>query len=43
MADCAAIYHWPPSEMREMEVEELFEWRRLGLERLRAMRGVGGI
>ncbi len=27
MADIAAIFHWPPSEMFAMSVAELAEWR----------------
>ena len=27
MADLAAVFHWPPSEMWDMDVEDLFMWR----------------
>ncbi|RLM12558.1 phage tail protein [Gibbsiella quercinecans] len=27
MADIAAIFHWPPSEMYQMTVAEIMEWR----------------
>lgn len=27
MADVAAIFHWPPSEMDSMSVSELMAWR----------------
>ena len=26
MADLAMVFHWPPGEMREMELSELVEW-----------------
>ena len=39
MADVAVVFGWPPSELREMEVEELIEWRRLALDRARALFG----
>lgn len=41
MADVAVVFHWPPSELRELEVEELLNWRRLALERAKAMPGAG--
>lgn len=34
MADVAAVFHWPPQVMREMEWDELLEWRALAKERL---------
>ena len=40
MADVAAVFHWPPSELRGMEVAELLKWRKLALERAKAMTGV---
>lgn len=40
MADVAAVFHWPPSELRDMEIEELLDWRKLALERAKAMAGV---
>ena len=27
MADIAAIFHWPLSELKAMPVDELMEWR----------------
>lgn len=27
MADIALVFHWPPSEMWEMELMELMAWR----------------
>ena len=26
MADLAIIFHWPPSEMREMDISEMAKW-----------------
>lgn len=34
MADVAAVFQWPPDVMRDMEVDELLEWRELARERL---------
>ena len=39
MADVAAVFHWPPSELRAMEIGELLDWHRLALERAKAMAG----
>ena len=39
MADVAAVFHWPLSEMRGMEIIELLEWRRLALDRVKALFG----
>ena len=33
MADVAAVFHWPLSELRDMEIEELLAWRKLAAER----------
>ena len=33
MADVAAVFHWPLSELRGMEIEELLDWRKLAVER----------
>lgn len=33
MADVALVFHWPPSELWEMELEELLHWRKLAAER----------
>ena len=27
MAEIAAIFHWPLSELRELDLRELLEWR----------------
>ena len=39
MADVAAVFHWPLSELREMEIDDLLAWHRLALERAKAMAG----
>ena len=36
MADVAAVFDLPLSELRDMEIEELIEWRKLAIERLGA-------
>ncbi|RWQ35858.1 MAG: GpE family phage tail protein [Mesorhizobium sp.] len=36
MADIAVIFHWPPSEMWEMDLSEIVMWRKLAAERARA-------
>ncbi|MEL6477612.1 MAG: GpE family phage tail protein [Pseudomonadota bacterium] len=28
MAQCAVVFHWPPSEMAGMELDELTDWAR---------------
>ena len=33
MADVAVVFHWPLSELRDMEIEELIAWRNLAAER----------
>jgi hypothetical protein len=33
MADIAFIFHWPPSAMDGMELEELAQWREKARER----------
>ncbi|WP_078690075.1 GpE family phage tail protein [Bartonella schoenbuchensis] len=33
MADIAVVFHWPPSEMMEMEPQELWFWRNEAAER----------
>ncbi|MEJ1398774.1 MAG: GpE family phage tail protein [Candidatus Sedimenticola sp. (ex Thyasira tokunagai)] len=33
MANLAAVFHWQPSEMKALEVEELVEYHRLAKER----------
>ncbi|WP_352752138.1 GpE family phage tail protein [Mesorhizobium sp. M0204] len=36
MADIAVIFHWPPSEMWEMDLSELVMWRTRAAERVKA-------
>ncbi|RUQ74924.1 GpE family phage tail protein [Azospirillum doebereinerae] len=33
MADLAAVFHWPPSEMDGMDPAELLRWHELARER----------
>jgi len=33
MADVAAVFHWPPSELFPMSLTELVNWREKALER----------
>jgi hypothetical protein len=33
MADIAAVFHWPPSEMWAMSLRELVEWRERARQR----------
>lgn len=35
MADIAVIFHWPPSELWEMDLDELAMWRKRAEERVR--------
>jgi hypothetical protein len=37
MADIAAIFHWPLSEMAEFELDELLAWHDRAVERFKAM------
>lgn len=37
MADVAAVFPWSLSELREMEIGELLDWRKLALERAKAI------
>lgn len=39
MADIAAIFHWPRSQMEGLSIEELIEWRDLAVERWNLMWG----
>jgi hypothetical protein len=41
IADIAAIFHWPLSEMLAMDFEELNQWRELAVERWNRMHGGG--
>lgn len=36
MADVAVIFHWGPSEMAELSLEELMQWRERARERSEA-------
>lgn len=36
MADIAVVFHWPPSEMDVMSLEELMRWHELAVERFKA-------
>ncbi|SMH35747.1 GpE family phage tail protein [Maritimibacter sp. HL-12] len=33
MANIAVVFHWPPSEMVDMSLEELSRWHELALDR----------
>ena len=33
------MFHWPLSELRDMEIEELIEWRKLAAERAGKAKG----
>lgn len=37
MADIAAIFHWPLSELAALDLAELFLWRGLAIERWNRM------
>ncbi|MBU2706488.1 GpE family phage tail protein [Zooshikella marina] len=37
LADLAVVFHWPPSELWELELSELFIWHKKAKER--AMQG----
>ncbi|HEY9092045.1 GpE family phage tail protein [Parasphingorhabdus sp.] len=41
MADIAAIFHWPLSDLQEMSLNELNMWRELAVGRWNEMRGSG--
>lgn len=34
MADLAIAFHWPPSELWELDVDELFDWRERAARRM---------
>lgn len=40
MADIAAVFHWPLSELRMLDLAELVLWRDLAVERWNAMNKV---
>ena len=37
MADIAAVFHWPLSELRAFSIGELVHWRRLAIEKWNEM------
>lgn len=37
IADVAAVFHWPLSELAEMDLEELIYWQARAVERLPRM------
>jgi len=41
MADIAFIFHWPPSEMDAMSLDELTGWWHRALERVKAANDKG--
>ncbi|WP_306094981.1 GpE family phage tail protein [Qipengyuania flava] len=40
MADIAAIFHWPLSDLQALTLDELAGWHRRAVERLKLMKGV---
>ena len=40
IANVAAVFHWPLSEMMPMEVEELAMWAALAIDRFKMMNRV---
>jgi hypothetical protein len=39
MADIAAVFHWPPSVLEEMDIADLARWRALAVDRWNRMQG----
>ncbi len=39
MADIAAIFHWPLSELEAMEIGDLLDWRSRAITRWNRMHG----
>lgn len=39
MANIAAVFHWPLSELRELPLDELIEWSGRATDRFNAMWG----
>ena len=37
MADIAAIFHWPLSELLALKIDDLFNWRELAIARWNRM------
>ncbi|QQN75787.1 GpE family phage tail protein [Croceicoccus sp. YJ47] len=42
MADIAAIFHWPLSELEALDFEDLQRWRERAVARWNAMNGQEG-
>lgn len=42
MADIAAIFHWPLSELAAMEILDLIDWRARAVDRWNRMHDVRG-
>ena len=42
MANIAAVFHWPLSELREMDLDELIDWSGRATARWNAMWGEKG-
>lgn len=34
MADIAVVFHWPPSELYEMDVADVVKWRKRAAARM---------
>jgi hypothetical protein len=32
------VFHWPPSEMNDMALSDLMEWRALAIERFKILK-----
>lgn len=41
MADIAAIFHWPLSELKALDLDELILWRSLAVEGWNRMNSAG--
>lgn len=41
MADIAAIFHWPLSDLRALEIDDLLMWHDLAIDRWNRMWGNG--
>lgn len=39
MADIAAVFHWPLSQLRELELDELIDWRDRAVSSWNRMQG----
>ena len=39
IADIAAVFHWPLTELEAMDLDELVTWRDLAVERFTTMNG----